>query len=166
MNLETLSFCGYFKCSIYTVHLCCFPLLLCLFVHILCFPLYSCITFLFSATFILSPLGKFSNSDFFCYYLCKCHSLDVLMWPGDSFCDHFVSLSTWQSYACCFPYIYVSSWLWKINWTLAADTTSPPYPWACALHVLLGILSWEWQFTFAGLATVNCKGVDMVGNES
>lgn len=65
MNPETLSFCGYFKCSIYTVHLCCFPLLLCLFVHILCFPLYSCITFLFSVTFILSPLRKFSNSDFF-----------------------------------------------------------------------------------------------------
>lgn len=65
VNPETLSFCGYFKCSIYTVHLCCFPLLLCLFVHILCFPLYSCITFLFSVTFILSPLRKFSNSDFF-----------------------------------------------------------------------------------------------------
>lgn len=106
VNPETLSFCGYFKCSIYTVHLCCFPLLLCLFVHILCFPLYSCITFLFSVTFILSPLGKFSNSDFFvtiCVNVIHWMSgYDQVHYSCDSFCDHFVSLSTWQSYACCF----------------------------------------------------------------
>lgn len=109
VNLETLSFCGYLNFSTYTVHLCCFPLLLCLFVHILCFTLYSCITFLFSVTFILSPLRKFSNSDFFVticvnviHWMSGC---DQVHYSCDSFCDHFVSLSTWQSYACCFPYI-------------------------------------------------------------